>query len=79
MKKLFMVTFSVLAVFCMGFCACSKGEDAEPEKGKIERITDQVAADAVQGIKAPINKARAVQDMANKRVRALDNPAGEEY
>ncbi len=78
MKKLLMYTFSVFVVFCIGFSACSKGEEVEPEKGRIERFTDQVADDAVQGIKAPINKARAVQDMAQKRVNALDNPSNEE-
>jgi len=78
MKKLLMYTFSVFVVFCFGFSACSKKNEMEPEKGRIERITDQVADDAVQGIKAPINKARAVQDMAQKRVQDMDNPSQEE-
>ncbi len=78
MKKLFMYILSVLVVFWIGLSACSRGEDVEPEKGKIEKFTDQIADDAVQGIKAPINKARAVQDMADKRVKALDNPSNEE-
>ena len=78
MKKLSMYIFSVLVVFLIGFSACSKGSEVEAEKGKIEKFTDQIADDAVQGIKAPINKARAVQDMADKRVQALDNPSNEE-
>jgi len=78
MKKLSMYIFSVLAVLWIGFTACSKGEEVDSEKGKIERFTDQIADDAVQGIKAPINKARAVQDMAAKRVQAFDNPSNEE-
>ena len=73
MKNLFMYLAVVLSVLCIGFSACSKGEEVESEKGKIEKITDQIAEDAVQGIKAPINKARAVQDMAEKRVKGLDN------
>jgi hypothetical protein len=78
MRKLFMYIFSVSVVFWIGLSACSRGEDVETEKGKIEKFTDQIADDAVQGIKAPINKARAVQDMADKRVKALDNPSYEE-
>ena len=78
MKKLLMYIFSALVVFWIGFSACSRGEDVEPEKGKIEKFTDRIANDAVQGIKAPINKARAVQDMADKRVKALDKPTKEE-
>ena len=73
MKKLCIYFFMIVSVLCIGFSACSKGEDVESEKGKIEKITDQIAEDAVQGIKAPINKARAVQDMAEKRVKGLDN------
>ena len=74
MKKLLMCIFSVLVVFWIGFSACSRSEDVEPEKGKIKNVTDQIADDAVQGIKSPINKARAVQGMADKNVKALDNP-----
>ena len=78
MQKLSVYIFSALVVFWIGFSACSKGEEVETEKGKIETFTDQIADDAVQGIKAPINKARAVQAMSDKRVNALDNPSNEE-
>ena len=73
MKNLFMYFITVLSVLCICFSACSKGEDVESEKGKIEKITDRIAEDAVEEIKAPINKARAVQDMAEKREKGLDN------
>jgi hypothetical protein len=73
MKKICMYFVMVVSVLCISFYACSKSEEVEAEKGKIEKITDQIAEDAVQGIKAPINKARAVQDMAGKRVKGLDN------
>ena len=78
MKKLLMYIFSAFVVFCISFSACSRGEDVEHEKGEIEKFTDQIADDALQGIKAPINKARAVQDIADKRVKALDNPTSDE-
>lgn len=78
MKKILMYILSALVVIWIGFSACSRGGDVEPEKGKIEKFTDQLADDAVQRIKAPINKARAVQDMAKKRVKALDSPSNEE-
>jgi len=78
MKKLLVYIFSVVVVLGIGSSACSRGEEVESEKGKIEQFTDQIADDAVQGIKAPINKARAVQDRANKRTQALDNPSDRE-
>ena len=56
MKKLPVYIFSVSVVFWIGFSACSKGGDVETEKGKIEKFTDQIADDAVQGIKAPLIK-----------------------
>jgi hypothetical protein len=45
----------------------------ESKKGEIEIITEQIAEDAVQGIKVPINKARAVQGMEGKRQEDIDN------
>ena len=73
MKKKFMYFVMVLSVLCIGFSACSKGEDVESEKGEIEKITEQIAEDVVQGIKVPINKARVVQDREGKRQEDLDN------
>ena len=73
MKNLFIYFVVVLSVLCIGVSACSKAGDTESEKGEIEKITEKIAEDAVQGIKGPINKARAVQDMTEKRVEGLDN------
>lgn len=73
MKNSFMYLVVLLSVLCIGLSACAKGKEAESEKGKIEKTTDQIAEDAVRGIKGPINKARTVQDMAEKRVKGLDN------
>jgi hypothetical protein len=73
MKNFFMYFVMLLSVLCIGFSACSKGEDVESKKGEIEKITEQIAEDAVQGIKVPINKARAVQGMEGKRQEDLDN------
>jgi len=77
MKNLFMYFVMLLSLLCIGLSACAKGEEVEPEKGEIEKITDQIAEDAVRGIKDPINKARAVQDMEGKRLEDLDNPLDE--
>jgi hypothetical protein len=78
MKNFFMYFVMVLSVLCIGFSACSKGEEVESEKGEIEKITEQIAEDAVQGIKVPINKARAVQDMEGKRQEDLDSMLDEQ-
>ena len=78
MKNFFMYFVMVLSVLCIGFSACSKGEEVESEKGEIEKITEQIAEDAVQGIKGLINKARAVQDMEGKRQEDLDSMLDEQ-
>lgn len=75
MKKIFIFFAVVLMFFYISFSACSKVEEAEPEeakKGKIEQVTDQIAHEAVEGIQKPINKARAIQDMSEKRLKSFE-------
>ena len=47
-------------------------EDMEPEKGKIEKMTDRTADVIVEKIKTPIDRARSVKDMEKKRMRGID-------
>jgi hypothetical protein len=75
MKKLLIYSVMVLFIFCMGLSACSKKEEGEPEKGKIEKMTDDAADAIVTRIKTPINRAKATKEAEDARVRALDEEA----
>ena len=72
MKK--SVTYLAIALFlsCTIFFACSKNEDVEPEKGKIEKMTDHAADVIVEKIKTPIERARSAKDMEKERMRGID-------
>jgi len=72
MKKI--VTYLAIALFlsCAIFFACSKKEDVESEKGKIEKMTDRAADVIVEKIKTPIERARSVKDMEEERMRGID-------
>ena len=72
MKKI--MTYLAIALFlsCTFFFACSKNEDVEPEKGKIEKMTDHAAEVIVEKIKTPIERARSVKDMEKERVKGID-------
>jgi len=61
-----------LAVFCIGLSACSKDEAGEPERGKIEEMTDQAAEVMVDTIQTPMERARSVDEMARERIRGMD-------
>ena len=72
MKK--MLIYPTIALFLLSiiFLACSKGEDVESEKGKIERMTDHTADVIVEKIRTPIEKARSVRDMEEDSMRGID-------
>ncbi len=72
MKK--MLIYPAIALFLLSiiFLACSKGEDVESEKGKIERMTDHTADVIVERIRTPIEKARSVRDKEEDRMRGID-------
>ena len=72
MKKF--VTFLAIALFlsCTIFFACSKKEDKEPEKGKIDKMTDHAAEVIVEKIKTPIDRARSVKEKEKERMKGID-------
>ena len=73
MKRLMIYPAIALTVLVLCFSACSKGKDAEPEKGKIKKMTDRAANVAVEKIRNPLDKARAVQKMEEERMKAADD------
>ena len=75
MKRLLIYSALVLLIFCTSLSACSKEEEGEPERGKIEKMTDEAADAIVTRIKTPINRAKATKEAEDARVRALDEEA----
>jgi len=55
------------------FASCSDHKESGPEKkGVIEEMTDQVAKEAVEKIRTPINKARSVEDIQKDRFSNME-------
>jgi len=73
MKRLLIYLVMALVVFSIGFSACSKEEEeGEPEKGAIEKMTDEVAHTAVKKIRTPIDQAHSARAVEEERVKAMD-------
>jgi hypothetical protein len=75
MKKKRIVTLLILIFFGATFFACAdkaadKAEDSE--KGAIEKFTDKTAKEAVEKIRTPINKARAVKTTGENKMKNMD-------
>ena len=65
MKKFLIPALCFCASFSLAACSAPSETDDE-EKGGIEQFTDEVARDATNTIKRPLNKARGVQDIARE-------------
>jgi len=78
MKRLVMYFAIALLVFCINFSACSKDENVEPNKGRIEEMTERAADVAVKKIRTPIEKARSVRDMEETRMSSVDETLKEQ-
>ena len=67
---------SVLIVFLLAFCSCSKAKDAQKEVKDTKPAT-QEAAEAIRDYgKKPIDKARAAQKSGDDRTKAIDEAVG---
>jgi len=58
--------------------SCSQKEEAEPEKGAIEKITDQAADELTNRIRTPLEKARSAANQQADRMRAVNDNVKEE-
>ncbi len=68
-----MITGLLLILFCLAAgtgCAQKPGE--QEEQSGIEALTEQAGRTAAEEIKKPIGKARAIEDLAKKRVQDMD-------
>lgn len=78
MKKILLYSVTVLFLVSTAFIACSDNKEAEPEKGTIEKMTDNAAKEMVNKIRGPIDKARSVKDQAEDKINEIDEAAKEQ-
>jgi hypothetical protein len=78
MKKILPCTIVVLLLCNAAIFSCSQKEEAESEKGVIEKITDQAADKMTNRIRTPIDKARSVANQQEDRMRAMDEKLKED-
>ena len=67
MKKTLGFILIVLLLAGVSVLGCSDDKDSRSPKGKIETFTHETAQKAVRKMRTPIDKARAVKDLAEKR------------
>ncbi len=76
MKKILAFISLALLLSCLTL-GCSSDESqkntaVEADKNAVERLNDRVAEKAVNQIKKPINKAKAVQEMMDANSKKID-------
>lgn len=83
MKKKRIIILLILIFFGITFFACAdktansdKGAE-DSDKGAIEKFTDKTAKEAVNKIRTPINKARAVKTSSENKMKNMDEMANQ--
>ena len=71
----------LMLLLVMGCClsvACSDHKDQDSEKGVIEQMTEKAGKKMADAIKTPVNKARDVKDLAEDRLKDMEEGMPEE-
>jgi len=55
------------------FWGCSDKKELGPEKGAIQKMTEETAKEAVQQIRTPIDKARSVVKQQEEKNKEVDD------
>ena len=71
MEKSLRYALPILLLTGMVFIGCPDKKTAESEKGAIEEWTDKTAKDAVDELQKPIDKARALKEKTDDRLRDM--------
>jgi hypothetical protein len=67
------ITGFLLILFCLaGGPGCTQQQGEGKEKSGIEARSRQAGRDAAEEIQKPIGKARAIEDLAKKRLQEMD-------
>lgn len=72
MKKALLYSVLALLISSGTHFACSNSGDEEPEKGEIDKITDQAAKDIADSIQDPLEKARAAKELLEQVRRDME-------
>jgi len=65
-------TTALLLLCFFLLCSCSGDREKEVEQGPIDTMTTEVGRKAAQQIRTPLDKARAVSDLAEQRVQEIE-------
>ena len=77
MRRLLVCALIGFSFVCLSFLGCSKKEEGEPEKGAIEKMTDEAAEVIVNKIRTPMDRARSVKELEEDRAKAMDEAMNE--
>lgn len=72
MKKMVLSLILMFFLFMPFLAACSK-KGPDSEKGGIEELTEETGKAAVESIRRPIDKARALQKESSEKVNMSDS------
>jgi len=72
MKKILLCIVAALFIVSPMLLSCTKSEDAETEKGAIDRMTDKAGKEMADRITDPIEKARNAKELIDKNYRDMD-------
>ena len=78
MKK--MLFYCIIALFfgSTTLFACSNNQEAESEKGRIEKMTEKTGKEIADKIQTPIEKARSVKNQQDDRSSAMEETLPEQ-
>ncbi len=72
MKKIFLCIMAALCICSTMLLSCSKNEDAETEKGTIDKMTEEAGKEMAGSISGPLEKAREAQELVEKNYRDME-------
>jgi hypothetical protein len=72
MKRMLLHSFLAFLLGGTLLFGCSKSEEAESEKGAIEKLPDRTAKKVVGKIRVPIEKARSVKEQQEDRFSDIE-------
>ena len=72
MKKILLCIVAALFMCSPLLLSCTKSEDAETEKGAIDRMTDKTGKEMADRITVPLEKARNAKEMVEENYRDME-------
>ena len=72
MNKILLCIVAALFMCSPLLLSCTKSEDAETEKGAIDRMTDNAAKEMADSITVPLEKARNAKELVEEKYRKME-------